>query len=101
MHPSDRRCRYTDCVEQNPLAGDERVTCATCRVYLGLAPLDSEFVQIRRVDLEAMTDLLASAYATLEAITGEETAHNMRGLAAGSLRALRGWQRKGSPLLNE
>jgi hypothetical protein len=64
-------------------------------------PASNGMTKIREQDLAAMTDLLASAYATLEAISGEESAHNMRGLAAGSLKALRNWRRDGAPLLNE
>ena len=34
------RCRYTDCPEHHPEAmEDEKITCATCREYLGLPPL--------------------------------------------------------------
>jgi len=36
-----KRCRYSDCVEQHPVASDEeQVTCATCREWLGLPPLE-------------------------------------------------------------
>lgn len=44
QHVKDRRrdhvrCRYSDCTEQHPVASDaEQVTCATCRVSLGLPP---------------------------------------------------------------
>lgn len=32
-----QKCRYTDCVEQHPVAGDdEQVTCPSCRTYLGV-----------------------------------------------------------------
>jgi hypothetical protein len=32
-----KRCRYDDCVEQHPVAQeDERITCSTCRAWLGL-----------------------------------------------------------------
>lgn len=32
-----RRCRYDDCVEAHPVAGDsELVSCATCRAEMGL-----------------------------------------------------------------
>ena len=38
-----RKCRYEDCKEHNPVAEeDEQVTCATCREYLGLPPLNEE-----------------------------------------------------------
>lgn len=31
------RCRYSDCVEQNPIAGDdEHISCRRCRSYMGL-----------------------------------------------------------------
>jgi hypothetical protein len=33
-----KRCRYSDCRERHPLASDEqRVSCPTCRDWLGLA----------------------------------------------------------------
>ena len=42
MAPADVKCRYEDCREQHPVAGeDEQVTCSTCREYLGLPPLDT------------------------------------------------------------
>lgn len=32
-----RKCRYTDCKEQHPVAGEEEpVSCSTCREYMGL-----------------------------------------------------------------
>lgn len=44
------RCRYADCPEQHPVAFDneddpndprnERVTCPTCRKYMGLPPVE-------------------------------------------------------------
>lgn len=38
--PPGPRCRYADCPEGNPDAGeDERVTCPKCREDLGLPPL--------------------------------------------------------------
>lgn len=32
-----KKCRYTDCKEQHPVAGEEEaVSCSTCREYMGL-----------------------------------------------------------------
>lgn len=34
------RCRYSDCRERHPVAGeDEKITCSNCRNYLGLPSL--------------------------------------------------------------
>jgi len=38
------RCRYTDCLEGHPVAGeDDPITCPTCRRELGLPDLPSAF----------------------------------------------------------
>ena len=35
-----KRCRYADCIEQHPVAGDdEKVTCPKCRHWMGLPAL--------------------------------------------------------------
>ena len=32
-----KKCRYTDCKEQHPVASEEEpVSCVTCREYMGL-----------------------------------------------------------------
>jgi hypothetical protein len=32
-----KKCRYTDCKEQHPVASEEEpVSCSTCREYMGL-----------------------------------------------------------------
>jgi len=45
MDSNNARCRYSDCIEGNLIIDDEeedtvRVTCSTCREYLGLPPVE-------------------------------------------------------------
>lgn len=78
---SEYRCRYEDCSEGHPVAGEaDRVTCSTCRMVLGLPQLeqgsseDEAPVPMADVEREARIDI-ARILGTIHPVTGVPLGH--------------------------
>ena len=69
---------------------------------MGIKPSCNFAQKVREKDLAAMTELLASALETFNAITGASSLHEAVGYAAAGVKKLRKWRTTPpAPLLNE